>query len=272
MERLRNRFLNVPVDTVLHSVSVSAQQVSTEQKHKAANARPVVWEGRSREALPYPEAPRVLTVIDEDAIAISQTTSMGKALSELFTKAIETPASLLILSGVAIFIFSITGGFAFKDFSIATVAGFQFAGAIVGALLITVGVIRVWTDPPSTKPYVIRIIYPAYMDKIVGKTEVRGEIKKMPPRGYELWILRIHGRGEFVPVKKVDLWKGNQIWIAAGIDVGDKGGWSGLSVCLVPTAAKALFDYFYLAAERHNDWMESLQVDLDARNRYLPQT
>jgi hypothetical protein len=38
MERLRNRFLNVPVDAVLHSASVSAQQAATEQKYKAVNA------------------------------------------------------------------------------------------------------------------------------------------------------------------------------------------------------------------------------------------
>src|SRR5262245_20359345 len=36
MERLRNKFLNVPVDAVLHPASVSAQQVAQEQKDKAA--------------------------------------------------------------------------------------------------------------------------------------------------------------------------------------------------------------------------------------------
>jgi hypothetical protein len=35
MERLHNKFLNVPVDVVLHSASVSARQVATEQKDKA---------------------------------------------------------------------------------------------------------------------------------------------------------------------------------------------------------------------------------------------
>src|SRR5262245_54648590 len=38
MERLRNRFLNVPVDAVLHSASDSAQQAATKQKDKAAMA------------------------------------------------------------------------------------------------------------------------------------------------------------------------------------------------------------------------------------------
>jgi hypothetical protein len=38
MERLRNRFLNVPVDAVLHSASISAQQAATEQKDKATMA------------------------------------------------------------------------------------------------------------------------------------------------------------------------------------------------------------------------------------------
>jgi hypothetical protein len=38
MERLRNKFLNVPVDAVLHEASDSAQQAATEQKDKAARA------------------------------------------------------------------------------------------------------------------------------------------------------------------------------------------------------------------------------------------
>jgi hypothetical protein len=39
MERLRDKFLNVPVDAVLHTASVSAQQVAKEQKDKALNVR-----------------------------------------------------------------------------------------------------------------------------------------------------------------------------------------------------------------------------------------
>ena len=38
MERLRNKFLNVPVDAVLHTASDSAQQVAKEQKDKATVA------------------------------------------------------------------------------------------------------------------------------------------------------------------------------------------------------------------------------------------
>src|SRR5262249_7353958 len=38
MERLRNKFLNVEVDAVLHPASDSAQQVAKEQKGKAARA------------------------------------------------------------------------------------------------------------------------------------------------------------------------------------------------------------------------------------------
>jgi phage-related holin len=38
MERLRNKFLNVPIDAVLHPASDSAQQVAKEQKDKATMA------------------------------------------------------------------------------------------------------------------------------------------------------------------------------------------------------------------------------------------
>src|SRR5262249_45042733 len=47
MERLRNNFLNVPVDAVLQSASVSARQVAREQKDKAARA--LTGEYRKRE-------------------------------------------------------------------------------------------------------------------------------------------------------------------------------------------------------------------------------
>src|SRR5262249_51105796 len=50
MERLRNKFLNVEVDAVLHPASDSAQQAATEQKGKAARAleeerRELGWRG-----------------------------------------------------------------------------------------------------------------------------------------------------------------------------------------------------------------------------------
>jgi formylglycine-generating enzyme required for sulfatase activity len=49
MGRLRNGFLNVPVDAVLHSASVSAQQAATEQKAKAAMALALADEQHKRD-------------------------------------------------------------------------------------------------------------------------------------------------------------------------------------------------------------------------------
>jgi hypothetical protein len=54
MERLRNRFLNVPVDAVLHGASDSAQQVAKEQKDKAVVAFALV-EDHTRTALKLKE-------------------------------------------------------------------------------------------------------------------------------------------------------------------------------------------------------------------------
>ena len=45
MERLRNKFLNVSVDAVLHSASVSAQKEATEQSDKAVAAPPKLKDG-----------------------------------------------------------------------------------------------------------------------------------------------------------------------------------------------------------------------------------
>jgi hypothetical protein len=49
MERLRNRFLNVPLNAVLHSASISAQQVAAEQKDKAVIAVKTESRGRVEE-------------------------------------------------------------------------------------------------------------------------------------------------------------------------------------------------------------------------------
>jgi TIR domain len=49
MERLRNRFLNVPVDSVLQPASVSAQQIAKEQKDKASVAQRAEDERRRHE-------------------------------------------------------------------------------------------------------------------------------------------------------------------------------------------------------------------------------
>jgi tetratricopeptide (TPR) repeat protein len=60
MERLRNKFLNLPVDAVLHSASVSAQQVAKEQKDKATIAlgdEQRKGEGRNRQEPGPPKIP-----------------------------------------------------------------------------------------------------------------------------------------------------------------------------------------------------------------------
>jgi TIR domain len=52
MERLRNKFLNVPVDAVLHPVSDSAQQVAKEQKDKATTMLGKALLGASNMSVP----------------------------------------------------------------------------------------------------------------------------------------------------------------------------------------------------------------------------
>jgi hypothetical protein len=61
MERLRNRFLNVPIDAVVHSASVSAQQVAREQKDKAEVVLPSISAGADRaNSSLLPEATQVV--------------------------------------------------------------------------------------------------------------------------------------------------------------------------------------------------------------------
>jgi tetratricopeptide (TPR) repeat protein len=49
MERLRTRFLNVPVDTVLHPASAAAHAATTNQRSAAESASPVTLEGLTAE-------------------------------------------------------------------------------------------------------------------------------------------------------------------------------------------------------------------------------
>jgi hypothetical protein len=54
MDRLRTKFLNVPIDSVLHSASVSAQEIATEQKGRAEMALASVPMGADLTKTPLP--------------------------------------------------------------------------------------------------------------------------------------------------------------------------------------------------------------------------
>jgi hypothetical protein len=53
MDRLRQRYLNVPLDTVLHPVSPSAERAAKDDQAAAASAPPVTEEGLREAGQPH---------------------------------------------------------------------------------------------------------------------------------------------------------------------------------------------------------------------------
>jgi hypothetical protein len=100
---------------------------------------------------------------------------------------------------------------------------------------------------------------------------VIGTIRKHPPKGYALWILRIFPDGAYVPLRWVDLPTGEGTWQALDCDIGGQPGeHRRLGAYLVGPSSQIMFAYFEDAAERHNRWMDELKVPKDAKDRYLP--
>jgi hypothetical protein len=194
---------------------------------------------------------------------------MWKAVSAALQKLFESPQSLLILVGAALVGLGAAGGVTFNNWFPITQQWAQIFLSIVGLLLALLGVLLGVVKPPSATPYGISITSPT-KGAHVHRTNVTGTIRKHPPKGYALWILRIYPDGSYVPLRWVDPPTGEGSWQALDCDIaGQPGDHRRLGAYLVGPSSQIMFDYFQDAAERHNRWMDQLNVPKDAKDRYL---
>ncbi len=197
--------------------------------------------------------------------------TMGKAAVDFFTKALDTPASLIILLGFLILAFGLSGGIEYKDVKIVESGVSQIIGITFGIVVFVIGIVLVILKPYSPRPYGITIRSPVRDQEVSGRIRVEGKIRRPPPAKYQLWLFRIYNRGEFLPMRQVNLAKGEEDWSVADFVVGGPGGgYREIGAFLVCPAGQPLFTYFWLAADRHNRWMDQFKVDRNERDRYLP--
>ncbi|WP_441238425.1 hypothetical protein [Bradyrhizobium sp. 930_D9_N1_4] len=195
---------------------------------------------------------------------------MWKAIGEALQKLIESPQSLLIVAGIVLVALGAAGGITYNNWFPIQQQWAQIFVSIVGLLLALIGAFLVLVPPRSATPYGISITFPT-TNALVGKTNVSGTIRKHPPKGYALWILRIYPTGEYVPLRKVDLPKGKTTWDALDCDVGGPPGEPRrLGAYLLGPSSQVMFGYWRDAVDRHNRLVDELNVPRERKDRWLP--
>lgn len=195
---------------------------------------------------------------------------MWKAISEAVQKLFESTELLLIVLGILVVIFGAAGGVTYNNWFPISQQWAQIFVSIVGLLFALCGVLFVLVKPRSARPYGISITSPTRGAQI-KRTNVTGTIRKLPPKEYKLWILRIYPTDEYQPLRKISLNKGQKDWEARDCDIGGKPGESRrLGACLIGPTSQILFEYFLFATDRHNRMMDELNVPQDKKDRWLP--
>lgn len=195
---------------------------------------------------------------------------MSKAIPEALQKLFESPQSLLIVAGIILVVLGAAGGVTYNNWFPIPQQWAQIFVSFVGLLLALFGVLLVLVQPRSATPYGISITSPTNGAE-VDRTKVSGTIRKHPPKGYVLWILRIYPTGEYIPLRKVDLHKGQTTWDALDCDVGPSSGESRrFGAYLLGPSSQVMFGYWRDATDRHNRLVDELNVPKERRDRWLP--
>jgi len=196
--------------------------------------------------------------------------NMKDALKEFFSKLPENPVSLLILLGAILVVIGAAGGITYKSILPFTAPWAQFAVGGLGFVLAMLGVLFVWGGSRSAKPYGIVITHPRPGEH-VRRVNVSGNIRKLPPEEYKLWVLRVYDDGRIAPLREVTIDKNDQTWVAPNCDVGGRPDQRRfLAAALIGKCGQTFFKYYFEAATHHNKWMDDLDVPRDTEGRYLP--
>jgi hypothetical protein len=195
-----------------------------------------------------------------------------KTVTELLQKIFDAPPAILfLLIGFVLIFLGLTGGFNIKGVDVPITPSFQIIAIVVGVALLVASISFAWSRPTNPRPYGIRITHPSEGGTVTGRTDVRGDIRRLPSSAYELWLLRIYDNGDWIPLRRISPLPGQQNWSLANIDAIGGGEYAHtIAVCLVPLQARPLFDYFDDAAKVHNDLANRFKAEPKEPNRYLP--
>jgi hypothetical protein len=205
---------------------------------------------------------------------------MLKLIREGLAKLFENPESLVILLGGVLVALGAAGGVTYNNFFPITQLWQQVLISVIGLLFALAGVILVQQKPRSPRPYGISITHPG-KNESVRITTVKGVIRKRPPVGHALWLLRMYSDGKYVPLQEVDLPNGENEWEVkdCSMGTGAPGTSRTLGAFLVGPSGQVLLKYWSEASRRHRSLVAAVdehnslaesRIPIDTNQRYLP--
>jgi hypothetical protein len=199
--------------------------------------------------------------------------ALWKALGEGISKLAEQPIVLLnvllLVFGAALFVLGAAGGVRYSGYLPIPDDVGRYLMTAGGAALLIVGIFlaagQTQRKPQKAESFEAKIT--GLVSVGPGKMEVKGSIKRLPPEGCKLMLLRFFPDGRFVPVK-VDVRfekKGSRYeWVAYDCAIRTKPGERRtVAAYLVGKSGQALFQYH----EEAVTFYSSQQTD---PNRFMP--
>jgi hypothetical protein len=182
---------------------------------------------------------------------------MWKAISDAIQTLIDRAALFLVIIGTVVLFLGLAKGITYNYwFPIPDDVG-RYGAIAVGAVLLVVGLFLFIKAPApllKASDYGIVITSP-HSGESVDVVEIAGTMKRGPPRGYKLMVLRIYPdtpRRGIHPLREVEYGNDGKSWNAKGCDIGGTPGQNrALGIYLVGESGQALFDYYDEAAKVH---------------------
>ena len=182
---------------------------------------------------------------------------MWKAISDALQKLIDRAPLFLVIVGTIVVFIGLAKGITYDNWFPITDDVGRYGAIVVGAVLLLVGLfLFIKTPAPLLKAsdYGIVITTPRPYES-VDVVEIAGTMKKAPPGGYKLMVLRIYPDTKhraIHPLREVEYGNDGKSWNAKGCDIGGKPGDNRvLGIYLVGQSGLALFDYYDEAAKVH---------------------
>jgi hypothetical protein len=190
---------------------------------------------------------------------------MWEAIVKGFERILERPAILLLILGFVLFVLGAANGIKYNGWLVLDDTK-GWISLIFGALLMLFGGalgVEDMSHHISARSYKIKITSPT-PNQTVTRADVTGTVKRLPPGGYKLMILRIYDNQKIVPLKEVRFERDGKRWSADDCDLGGTPGKRRtIGAYLVGKSGQALIQYYEEATEFHKGKKED-------PNEFLP--
>lgn len=181
---------------------------------------------------------------------------MLEGIGGALQKVVERAGLFLVSLGFIAFVLGLSRGVGHQDWLLILDDVGRYGAMGAGIVLMLVGLLHLMKAPaPLLVPsdYGVKIHTPRSGES-VDVVEIAGTLKKAPPEGYKLMILRIYPDADRAihPLREVDYADDGKSWNAKGCDIGGTSGKNrALGVYLVGKSGQALFKYYTRASEVH---------------------